>query len=178
MELLTSLPPDLAAFAAPAVRGPAPLLRPPDGGAVPAAGATAFELCLALLTGGPAAGDSWPATGKELPAVPLESAAGPAAAELDPALLLAFAPGALADMASQPRLPSGEAPAPVPSSNSPVPPPLPPATSAHALPPLPSAAADAATDTGAPQTGALDPLAALMSVDTTALPLEGGEPQS
>ena len=175
MELLTSLPPDLAVFADPSVRGPAPLLRPPDGDASLATAATPFELCLALLTGGPAGGESWPATGKELPGLPLDSAADDPAPALDPAVLLAFVPTAPADLA-QSRLPMGELPTSIPRSSNGGAPTLPQATSALQLQPPPSAEI-AATDAGVPQTAELDPLAAFTTVDSAPPALEGGEQQ-
>ena len=79
MDFLTSLPADLAALADPSVRGAAPLLRPPDSAGETQSPTTPFALCLALLTEPLSGGEAWPATGKELPVVPLEPAAEPAA---------------------------------------------------------------------------------------------------
>jgi flagellar hook-length control protein FliK len=179
MELLTSLPADLAVFADPSARGAAPLLRPPEGAGAPAVAATPFELCLALLTAGPPAGESWPASGKELPALPPDSADGDAA-EFDPAALLAFAP-ALFGAALQAQLPSGEEPTPaLPAATTPVQtsqPPLPQPQATLALPP-PSgdtATADAAASS---QAGDLELLATLTNADAAALALEVAEPHA
>src|SRR5688572_32711954 len=88
MDFLTSLPADLAALADPSVRGTAPLLRPPDSAGETSSPSTPFALCLALFTEPLPSGEAWPATGKELPVIPLEPAAEPAAASATDALLL------------------------------------------------------------------------------------------
>jgi len=75
MELLTSLPAELVAFADPSARGPAPLLRPADADAGSGAVPASFDACLALLGIALPAGEAWPLTGKELPAVPVSGAA-------------------------------------------------------------------------------------------------------
>jgi flagellar hook-length control protein FliK len=111
MELLASLPPDLAVLADPSARGAAPLLRSPDAGGTAPAAATPFELCLALLTGALPSGEVWPPGGKELPVVPLEAERdGDSTGELAPDPALLFAPAALTEAALQARIRPAEAP--------------------------------------------------------------------
>jgi flagellar hook-length control protein FliK len=74
MELVASLPPDLAAFADPTARAAAPPLRSTDQDDAAAAAAMPFELLLGLLTAPLPGGESLPATGNALPAGAIDAA--------------------------------------------------------------------------------------------------------
>jgi flagellar hook-length control protein FliK len=76
MELVASLPPDLAAFADPTARAAAPPLRPTDQDDAAAAAAVPFEWLLGLLTASLPGGQSLPATGNALPAGAVDAACG------------------------------------------------------------------------------------------------------
>jgi flagellar hook-length control protein FliK len=74
MELVASLPPDVAAIADPAARAPASPLRPPAKDDAAAAAAAPFDLLLALLTTPLPGGESLPAGGNALPAAGVSAA--------------------------------------------------------------------------------------------------------
>jgi len=167
MELLTSLPADLAAIADPSARGPAPLLRPPDADGMPAA---PFELCLALLTAPSAGGEAWPVAGKELPVLPLDPATETeGATELAANGLPEFAAAALAERALPTWLRLAATPQPgLPAAATTVASPLPPTQSGIVPPPLPSGELPT-PDSLAPPASApldsLDPLALLAAAE-------------
>ena len=173
MELLASLPVELAAVADPSARGAAPLLRPPGAGGPAPPPVLPFELVLDLLAEAPPGGESWPANGKELPLPPLEPAE-PAA--LSPALFLmsSVVPAhtapqefqTLAAAASQPTEPFAPAAWPTVAPR-PTAAPLPLPLSAEP-PALPSSAAAAAA-----LPFELEALAPLVPADAEASPLEG-----
>src|SRR5687768_4212370 len=113
MELLTSLPADFAAIADASARGPAPLLRLPETQGAPAAAATPFALCLALLTAEAPGGEAWPVAGKDLPVLPLDVAAETDdVAELALSPLAVFGPPAFAQAALPAQLLLGAVPEP------------------------------------------------------------------
>ena len=121
MELVASLPPDLAAIADPTARAAAPPLRPTDQDDAAAAAAMPFELLLGLLTAPLPGGESLPATGNALPAAGVDPAcdstapssalakpvtnatlAGATGADLLARLKLAAAPAANAENSAPP----------------------------------------------------------------------------
>jgi flagellar hook-length control protein FliK len=175
MELLTSLPPDLAGLADPSVREPALLKRPPDaGGSAP----TTFALLLGLLTIPVPSGEAWPPAGKELPVLPLDPEAdSDAAGGLAPSALSVLGLAVLTDAVLQARLRAGDALPSAPPSAAPVSLPLPQADAAIVPPTVPSSEPTPAAL--APQTlGDFDPLAALAAADVQTTPPEGAEPQA
>ena len=107
MELVASLPPDLAAMADPTARAAAPPLRPTDQDDAAAAATMPFELLLGLLTASLPAGQSLPATGNALPAVAVDAACdstAPSSATAKP-VTSATLPGATgADLLAQLKL--------------------------------------------------------------------------
>ena len=74
MELVASLPPDLATIADPTARAAAPPLRPTDQDDAAAAAAVPFEWLLGLLTTPLPGGEGLPATGNALPAAAVDAA--------------------------------------------------------------------------------------------------------
>src|SRR5438477_8689573 len=74
MELVASLPPDLAALADPTARAAAPPLRPTDQDDAAAAAAVPFEWLLGLFTAPLPGGESLPVTGNALPAAAVDAA--------------------------------------------------------------------------------------------------------
>ncbi|MEO8466682.1 MAG: flagellar hook-length control protein FliK [Gammaproteobacteria bacterium] len=76
MELVASLPPDLATLAHPTARGAAPPLRSTGKDAAAGAAAAPFDLLLALLTAALPAGQSLPGTGNALPAAAADTPVG------------------------------------------------------------------------------------------------------
>src|SRR5712675_592529 len=127
MELVASLPPDLAAIADPTVRAAAPPLRPTDQDDAAAAAAVPFEWLLGLFTAPLPGGESLPVTGNALPAAAVDAAcesassstalakpvtpsplAGAPGADLLARLKLAAAPGA-DDLNSAPTPPADAA---------------------------------------------------------------------
>jgi flagellar hook-length control protein FliK len=85
MELVASLPPDLAALADPTARAAAPPLRPTDQDDAAAAATVPFELLLGLLTASLPGGESLPAAGNALPAGAVDAACDSTAASSAPA---------------------------------------------------------------------------------------------
>jgi len=75
MELVASLPPDLAAFADPTARAAAPPLRPTDQDDAAKAAAAPFDLLLAMLMTPLPSGETLPAGGNALPADAVGAAA-------------------------------------------------------------------------------------------------------
>ena len=172
MELLTSLPPDLAVLADPLARGPAPFKRPPDAdGAQPAP----FELLLGLLTALPPSGEPWPDAGKELPVVPESPEAEvDAAGELAPKPVLTFAPIAFADTAIQARLRAAETPAAPATAALPLPQPA----STLPLPPTPSGTPPVAPEPVTPNFAGSAALAVLTANGAEALPFERADAEA
>src|SRR5258706_4661146 len=74
MELVASLPPDLAALADPTAASAARPLRPANQDDAAAAAAMPFDWLLGLLTASLPAGQSLPVTGNALPAVAVDAA--------------------------------------------------------------------------------------------------------
>jgi flagellar hook-length control protein FliK len=177
MEFSTSLPADLVAVVDPSVRAAAPFLRPADADGPAPPAAMPFELCLALLTTPLPGGESWPASGKELPVGPFEPALTDAAASAAPESLSGLLPAAVADAAQQARLrlmeppPSGvatEAAALTLSSMAPA---------EAASPTLPGGETTMTSDALAPPaSGELEPTTAL-ATEAEVVPLRGMEPE-
>jgi flagellar hook-length control protein FliK len=179
MELLTSLPAELAAAVDAAARGTAPLLRPPDVGGTASRPTAPFELVLALLTAAPQGGAVWPPAGKDLPVAPLEPPVeidGPIelAASAPPAL----APGALVTGALPLELRMADAPPGLPQAAATLAQSLP-STGLPGPPPSLPGSEPPTVDAGAPQapTGDFEPLAAVAAEKAPA-PLEDGNPQA
>lgn len=172
MEFLPALPADLVAVADPSARGPAPLLRSGDAEGSAAAAAMPFADFLALLTAPLPAGESWPATGKDLPVIPVEPAgADPLAAVPDAVLPLPpFGAAVSALPTPLPSTPSSEGAAL----------PLTVATAtptgegaAVEQPPLPSDDLASTADVAAPTLGDLEPAVALAAAEQALEPLDG-----
>jgi flagellar hook-length control protein FliK len=176
MELLTALPPDLAAIADPSARGTAPFLRPPDSGGAPATAATPFASYLALLTSLPTGGEALPKAGKELPVLPLDPEIdADAALELAPGSVPTLVPTVLAADALQTSWRLADAPGRGQPPATGVDWQSPRADGAPVQPPSPSSESPAA-DALAPQSPAdLDPLAALATADAELTALEAAE---
>ena len=107
MELVTSLPPDLAAIADPTARAAAPPLRPTNQDDAATAAAMPFEWLLGLLTASLPAGQSLPATGKALPAAAVDAtcdSTAPSSATATPVTPATLAGATGADLLAQLKL--------------------------------------------------------------------------
>ena len=163
MELVASLPPDLAAIADPTARAAAPPLRPADPDDTAAAASAPFELLLGLLAAPLPGGETLPPPGNALPAAPVATGA-----DLLARLKLAAPP--TANVAPPPPQPWSSADAVAQVSQTPIEPGLLPTNDAAAAGPLvaplpaaagtsPPAAADlaAALEAALPRTSAEGP---------------------
>ena len=120
MELVASLPPNLAGIVDPAARAAAPPLRPPDQDDAAAAAAMPFQWLLGLLTTSLPSGESLPATGNALPAAAVDAtcdATAPSSALAKPVTSQALAGATGADLLARLKLAaapavSGESSAP------------------------------------------------------------------
>jgi flagellar hook-length control protein FliK len=178
MELLTSLPADFAAIADASARGPAPLLRLPETQGAPAAAATPFALCLALLTAEAPGGEAWPVAGKELPVLPLDVAAETDdVAELALSPLAVFGPPAFAQAALPAQLLLGAVPEPaLPSATTAVPLPLLPTAAELAPPALPSGDLPTPDALAPHHIAGFDPLAEFAALGSEPTPLDAAAP--
>jgi flagellar hook-length control protein FliK len=133
-----------------------------------------------MLTTPVPGGESWPATGKELPVLPVESAAADTAANTAPDLLSGLVPAAVADAALQARLRFTSPPTVFATEA------LPPAVPSIEAKPVEVAApatrggqTAVTTDMLAPPVaGDLEPIAALATGEAELALLEGVEPES
>jgi flagellar hook-length control protein FliK len=166
MELVASLPPDLAALADPTARAAASPLRPTDQDDPSEAAAAPFDLLLALLTTQLPAGQSLPVTGNALPAAtadPSPDAAAPAAATAKPVTSPTLASTTAADLFA--RLKLGAAAPATPTAAAP--------NSAATAP-----AADVAPSAGLPLSALDSPSAAAAGAEKPAVAAPGASADS
>ena len=107
MELVASLPPDLAGIVDPTARAAAPPLRPTDQDDAAAAAAMPFEWLLGLLTASLPGGESLPATGNALPAAAVDTicdSTAPSSAVAKPVTSATLAGATGADLLAQLKL--------------------------------------------------------------------------